>query len=422
VVYLFQSGGPSQYETFENKPLLEKMHGQDLPDSVRKGQRLTGMSAQQSALPLVGSSFQFAQRGQSGAWVSELMPYTGAVADDLCFIKSMYTEQINHDPALTFMQTGNQLAGRPSIGSWVHYGLGSDNDNLPAFIVLVSNNAPKDQPLYARLWGNGFLPSKYQGVQFRSGADPVLYLNNPKGYEAADRREMLDALKALNQSQLETFGDPEIGNRVAQYEMAFRMQASVPEITDMSDEPDWVFDLYGPDSRTPGTYAANCLLARRLLEKNVKFVQLYHQGWDNHGNLPSALTQQCKATDQASAALVKDLKQRGLLDDTLVIWGGEFGRTNYSQGKLTKDNYGRDHHPRCFTMWMAGGGVQPGLTFGETDDFGYNIVKNPVHVHDFQATLLYLMGVDHEKLTYEAEGRRYRLTDVEGKIVKAIIA
>ncbi|HRP58385.1 DUF1501 domain-containing protein [Agriterribacter sp.] len=422
VVYLFQSGGPSQFETFDYKPLLEKMHGQDLPDSVRKGQRLTGMSAQQSALPLVGSSFQFAQRGQSGAWVSELMPYTGAVADDLCFIKSMYTEQINHDPALTFMQTGNQLAGRPSIGSWVHYGLGSDNDNLPAFIVLVSNNAPKDQPLYARLWGNGFLPSKYQGVQFRSGADPVLYLNNPKGYEAADRREMLDALNALNQSQLEAFGDPEIGNRVAQYEMAFRMQASIPEITDMSDEPDWVFDLYGPDARTPGTYAANCLLARRLLEKNVKFVQLYHQGWDNHGNLPSALTQQCKATDQASAALVKDLKQRGLLDDTLVIWGGEFGRTNYSQGKLTKDNYGRDHHPRCFTMWMAGGGVQPGLTFGETDDFGYNIVKNPVHVHDFQATLLYLMGVDHEKLTFEAEGRRYRLTDVEGKIIKAIIA
>ena len=422
VVYLFQSGGPSQFETFDYKPLLEKMHGKDLPDSVRKGQRLTGMSAQQSALPLVGSSFQFAQRGQSGAWVSELMPYTGAIADDLCFVKSMYTEQINHDPALTFMQTGNQLAGRPSIGSWVHYGLGSDNDNLPAFIVLVSNNAPKDQPLYARLWGNGFLPSKYQGVQFRSGADPVLYLNNPKGYAAADRREMLDALKALNHAQLETFGDPEIGNRVAQYEMAFRMQASIPEITDMSDEPDWVFDLYGADSRIPGTYAANCLLARRLLEKNVKFVQLYHQGWDNHGNLPSALTQQCKATDQASAALVKDLKQRGLLDDTLVIWGGEFGRTNYSQGKLTKDNYGRDHHPRCFTMWMAGGGVQPGLTYGETDDFGYNIVKNPVHVHDFQATLLYLMGVDHERLTYEAEGRRYRLTDVEGRIVKGIIA
>jgi hypothetical protein len=421
VVYLFQSGGPSQFETFDYKPMLEKMHGQNLPDSVRKGQRLTGMSAQQSALPLVGSSFKFEQRGKSGAWVSELMPYTGSVADDLCFVKSMYTEQINHDPALTFMQTGNQLAGRPSIGAWVSYGLGSDNDNLPSFIVLVSNNAPQDQPLFARLWGNGFLPSKYQGVQFRSGADPVLYLNNPEGFKAADRREMLNALKDLNEAQLEIFGDPEINNRVAQYEMAFRMQASVPEITDMSDEPDWVFDMYGPDSRTPGTYAANCLLARRLLEKNVKFVQLYHQGWDQHGNLPAALTNQCKATDQASAALVKDLKQRGLLDDTLVIWGGEFGRTNYSQGKLTKDNYGRDHHPRCFTMWMAGGGVQPGLTYGETDEFGYNIIKDPVHVHDFQATLLYLLGIDHERLTFDAEGRRFRLTDVEGTVVKRII-
>jgi len=422
VVYLFQSGGPSQFETFEYKPLLEKMHGQDLPDSVRKGQRLTGMSAQQSALPLVGSSFKFEQRGKSGAWVSELMPYTGGVVDDLCFIKSMYTEQINHDPALTFMQTGNQLPGRPSMGSWINYGLGSDNENLPAFIVLVSNNAPQDQPLYARLWGNGFLPSKYQGVQFRSGADPVLYLNNPSGYQAVDRREMLDALKELNQSQLEIFGDPEINNRVAQYEMAFRMQASVPEITDMSGEPDWVFDMYGPDSRIPGTYAANCLLARRLLEKDVKFVQLYHQGWDQHGTLPASLPKQCKATDQASAALVKDLKQRGLLDDTLVVWGGEFGRTNYSQGKLTKTDYGRDHHPRCFTIWMAGGGIQPGLTFGETDEFGYNIIKNPVHVHDFQATLLYLMGIDHEKLTFDAEGRRYRLTDVAGKVVKGIIA
>jgi len=422
VVYLFQSGGPSQFETFEYKPMLEKMHGQDLPDSVRKGQRLTGMSAQQSALPLVGSSFKFEQRGKSGAWASELMPYTGGIVDDLCFIKSMYTEQINHDPALTFMQTGNQLPGRPSIGAWINYGLGSDNENLPAFIVLVSNNAPQDQPLYARLWGNGFLPSKYQGVQFRAGADPVLYLSDPEGYNAVDRRDMLDALKELNQAQLEIFGDPEINNRIAQYEMAFRMQASVPELTDLSDEPDWVFDLYGPDSRKPGTYAANCLLARRLIEKDVKFVQLYHQGWDQHGDLPGSLTKQCKATDQASAALVKDLKQRGLLDDTLVIWGGEFGRTNYSQGKLTKDNYGRDHHPRCYTMWMAGGGVQPGFTFGETDEFGYNIIKDPVHVHDFQATLLYLMGIDHEKLTFDAEGRRYRLTDVEGKIVKGIIA
>ncbi len=422
VVYLFQSGAPSQFETFEYKPLLEKMHGQDLPESVRKGQRLTSMSAQQSTLPLVGSSFKFQQYGNSGSWVSELMPHTGSVVDDLCFVRSMYTEQINHDPALTFMQTGNQLPGRPSIGSWVSYGLGSDNENLPSFIVLVSNNAPQDQPLFARLWGNGFLPSKYQGVQFRSGADPVLYLSNPKGYTEVDRREMLDVLTELNHAQMEKFGDKEINNRIAQYEMAFRMQASVPELTDLSNEPDWVFEMYGPDSRIPGTYAANCLLARRLIEKDVKFIQLYHQGWDQHGGLPGAIVQQCKATDQASAALVKDLKQRGLLDDTLVVWGGEFGRTNYSQGKLTKTDYGRDHHPRCYTMWMAGGGVKPGLSFGETDEFGYNIVKDPVHVHDFQATLLYLLGIDHEKLTYDAEGRRYRLTDVAGKIVNGIIA
>lgn len=422
VVYLFQSGGPSQFETFDYKPVLNKMFGQDLPDSVRMGQRLTGMSASQSTLPMVGSSFEFKQYGQSGAWSSELMPHTGMIADDLCFIKSMYTEQINHDPAITFMQTGNQLAGRPSMGSWIHYGLGSDNENLPAFIVLISNNAPRDQPLYVRLWGNGFLPSKYQGVEFRAGADPVLYLNNPDGYTMTDRREMLDALKELNYAQLDTLKDPEISNRLAQYEMAFRMQTSVPEITDMSDEPDWVFDLYGPDSRIPGTYAANCLMARRLLEKEVKFVQLYHQGWDQHSNLPGAIVKQCKATDQASAALVQDLKQRGLLDDTLVIWGGEFGRTNYSQGKLTREDYGRDHHPRCFTMWMAGGGIQQGITYGETDEFGYNIIKDPVHVHDFQATLLYLMGINHEKLIYKAEGRRYRLTDVGGKIIKGIIA
>lgn len=421
VVYLFQSGGPSQLEMFDYKPLLEKMHGKDLPDSVRKGQRLTGMSAGQSAFPLVGSPYKFAQYGKSRAWVSDLMPYTAGVADELCFIKSMYTEQINHDPALTFFQTGNQLAGRPSIGSWISYGLGSDNENLPAFIVLVSKNGQKDQPLFARLWGNGFLPSKHQGVQLRAGADPVLYLNNPDGYGKVDRRDMLNALHELNQAQLEMFGDPEINNRIAQYEMAFRMQTSVPEVTDLSDEPDWVFDMYGPDSRDPGTYAANCLLARRLLEKDVKFVQLYHQGWDQHGDLPSGITKQCKATDQASAALVKDLKQRGLLDDTLVVWGGEFGRTNYSQGKLTKDNYGRDHHPRCFTMWMAGAGVKPGFTFGETDEFGYNILRDPVHVHDFQATLLHLMGIDHEKLFYQFQGRRFRLTDVAGNIVKDIL-
>ncbi|QIP14258.1 DUF1501 domain-containing protein [Spirosoma aureum] len=422
IVYLCQSGGPSQLELFDYKPFLQKMHGKDLPDSVRKGQRLTGMSAQQSSLPLVSSPYQFAQHGKSGAWVSELMPFTSKVADELCFIKSMYTEQINHDPALTFFQTGNQLAGRPSIGAWISYGLGSANENLPAFIVLVSKNAPQDQPLYARLWGNGFLPSKHQGVQFRSGSDPVLYLNNPNGYTTADRRNMLDALKDLNQVQEELYGDPEVANHIAQYEMAFRMQTSVPDVNDLSDEPDWVFDLYGPEARNPGTFAANCLMARRLLERDVKFVQLYHQGWDLHSNLPKGLVRQCKATDQPSAALVQDLKQRGLLDDTVVVWGGEFGRTNYSQGKLTKDNYGRDHHPRCFTMWMAGGGIKPGITYGETDEFGYNIAHNPVHVHDFQATLLHLMGIDHEKLTFEFQGRRFRLTDVEGKLVKGIMA
>ncbi|WKN30943.1 DUF1501 domain-containing protein [Porifericola rhodea] len=420
VIYLFQSGGPSQLETFDYKPQLEKMHGEELPDSVRKGQRLTGMSAGQSSLPLAGSTYSFQQYGKSGAWVSELLPYTSQIVDELCFIKTMHTDAINHDPAITFFQTGSQQAGRPSIGSWLNYGLGSDNENLPAFIVLVSKNGG-GQPLYARLWGNGFLPSRHQGVQFRSGKDPVLYLNDPNGYHSNDRRSMLNYLKELNQAQLSIYGDPEIQNRIAQYEMAFRMQTSVPEVTDMSDEPDWVFDMYGEDARDPGTYAANCLMARRLIERDVKFVQLYHQGWDQHGNLPSGIKNQCKNTDQASAALVKDLKQRGLLEDTLVVWGGEFGRTNYSQGKLTKENYGRDHHPRCFTMWMAGAGVKKGFTYGETDDFGYNIVKDPVHVHDFQATLLHLLGIDHEKLTYKHQGRRYRLTDVHGHVVKPIL-
>jgi hypothetical protein len=422
VVYLCQSGGPSQLELFDYKPLLEKMHGQNLPDSVRRGQRLTGMSAQQSALPLVGSPYRFARHGQSGAWVSDLLPYTAQVADELCFVKSMFTEQINHDPALTFFQTGHQLPGRPSIGAWISYGLGADNQNLPSFIVLVSKNAPQDQPLYARLWGNGFLPSRHQGVQFRSGTDPVLYLGDPAGYDKADRRSMLDALRDLNQAQAEATGDPEILNRIAQYEMAFRMQTSVPDVADLRNEPDWVFDLYGPGSREPGTFAANCLLARRLLERDVKFVQLYHQGWDLHGNLPKNLPNQCRATDQASAALVADLKQRGLLDDTLVMWGGEFGRTNYSQGKLTKTDYGRDHHPRCFTMWLAGAGIKRGLTYGQTDDFGYNIVRDGVHIHDFQATLMHLMGIDHERLTFTFQGRRYRLTDVEGKVVKGLLA
>ncbi len=421
VIYLFQSGGPSQLETFDYKPQLEKMHGEELPDSVRGSQRLTGMSAGQSSLPLAGSVYKFDRYGESRAWVSELMPYTSQVVDELCFIKSIHTDAINHDPAITFFQTGSQQAGRPSIGSWLNYGLGSDNENLPAFIVLVSKNA-SGQPLYARLWGNGFLPSRHQGVQFRSGKDPVLYLNDPNGYHSNDRAAMLSSLKELNEAQMSIYGDPEIQNRIAQYEMAFRMQTSVPEVTDMSNEPDWVFDLYGKDSRDPGTYAANCLMARRLIERDVKFVQLYHQGWDQHGDLPSGIKNQCKNTDQATAALIKDLKQRGLLEDTLVVWGGEFGRTNYSQGKLTKDNYGRDHHPRCFTIWMAGAGVKKGFSYGETDEFGYNIVKDPVHVHDFQATLLHLMGINHEKLTFKHQGRRFRLTDVHGELVKGVLS
>ncbi len=421
IIYLFQSGGPSQLETFDYKPNLVDLQGQDLPASVRQGQRLTGMSAAQTAFPMTSSIFKFDQYGESRKWVSELLPHTAEMVDDLCFIKSMYTEQINHDPAITFFQTGHQLPGRPSIGSWMSYGLGSSNENLPAFIVLVSKNG-SGQPLYARLWGNGFLPTKHQGVQFRSGKDPVLYLNNPENYDGADRRQMLDYLKRLNEIQYDSYGDPEINARIAQYEMAYRMQTSVPEVTDMSDEPDWVYDMYGSDSRDPGTYAANCLLARKLLEKDVKFVQLYHQGWDQHGNLPGGIKHQCKNTDQATAGLLKDLKQRGLLEDTLVIWGGEFGRTVYSQGKLTETNYGRDHHPRCFTMWMAGAGVKPGFSYGETDDFSYNIVRDPVHVHDFHATLLHLAGVNHEKLIYKHQGRRYRLTDVHGHVVKGILA
>ncbi len=421
VVYLFMSGGPSQVDLFDYKPTLRQMHGQELPDSVRKGQRLTGMSAGQSALPITASAFDFKQHGESGTWVSDLMPHTAKMVDELCLVKSMFTEAINHDPAITFFQTGSQIAGRPSIGAWVDYGLGSINNNLPSFIVLVSKNAG-GQPLYARLWGNGFLPSRHQGVQFRSGKDPVLFLNNPDGYDQEDRKTMLNYLNKLNAEQKNIYHDPEIDNRIAQYEMAYRMQTSVPGVTDMQDEPDHIFDMYGPDSRDPGTYAANCLLARRLLEQDVRFIQLYHQGWDQHSHLNGGLKNQCIKTDQPTAALLRDLKQRGLLDDTLVIWGGEFGRTVYSQGKLTGETYGRDHHPRCFTMWMAGAGVKKGLSFGETDDLCYNIVKDPVHVHDFQATLLHLLGVDHENLTYKFQGRRYRLTDVHGEVVNGILA
>ncbi len=422
VVYLFMSGGPSQFETYDYKPKLKDLFGKELPDSVRKGQRLTGMSANQASLPMVPSMYSFKQHGKSKTWVSDLLPYTAQVVDELCIVKSMFTEQINHDPAITFFQTGHQLPGRPSMGAWLSYGLGSENKNLPSFIVLVSKNAPKDQPLYARLWGNGFLPSEHQGVQFGSGKDPVLFLNNPEGYDGEDRKEMLDYLAKLNQFQNGNWGDPEVDARIAQYEMAYRMQTSVPEVMDTTNEPEEVFNLYGPDSKDKGSFASNCILARKLLEKDVRFVQLYHQGWDHHSGLPSSIEEQSKLTDRATSALIVDLKRRGMLEDTLVIWGGEFGRTVYSQGKLSKDDYGRDHHPRCFSMWMAGAGVKQGFSYGETDDFSYNIIKDPVHVHDFQATLLHLMGIDHEQLTFKFQGRRFRLTDVEGKIVKGILS
>ncbi len=422
IIYLFQSGAPSQLELFDYKPKLREMFGQELPDSVRGGQRLTGMSSGQRSFPLAFGKFDFKQHGKSRAWISDLMPYHAKIADDLCFVKSMYTEAINHDPAVTFVQTGSQQAGRPSFGSWVSYGLGSDNQNLPSFVVLLSRGKQGDQPLYAKLWGNGFLPSEHQGVLFRSGKDPVLYLNDPSGMDRASRRRMLYYLGELHQEHYKHTADPEVNSRISQYEMAYRMQMSVPETLDVSKEPDYIFDMYGPEARQPGTFAYNCLLARKLAEKDVKFIQLYHQGWDQHGNLPNDIKIMAKSVDQASAALVKDLKMRGLLDDTLVVWGGEFGRTNYSQGKLTVDNYGRDHHPRCFTIWMAGAGVKKGITYGETDEFGYNIIKNPVHVHDFQATVMHLMGIDHERMTFKSQGRRYRLTDVHGKLVKGILA
>jgi Protein of unknown function (DUF1501) len=378
------------------------------------------MSANQATLPIAGSIFDFAQHGQGGAWISDLMPWTAKMADQLCFVKSLHTEAINHDPAITFFQTGSQLAGRPSMGAWLSYGLGSANQNLPAFVVLISKDRI-DQPLYARLWGNGFLPSTHQGVQFRSGKDPVLYLANPEGISSQSRRKMLDRLAELHAVQFQDLGDPEINSRVAQYELAYRMQTAVPEVMDISNEPESVFELYGPEAKNPGSFAANCLLARRLAERDVRFIQLYHPGWDHHGGLPAGIRRQCKDVDQAGYALINDLKQRGLLDDTLVVWGGEFGRTNYSQGKLTATDYGRDHHPRCFTAWMAGGGVKPGISLGATDDYGYNVVQDPVHVHDLQATMLHLLGIDHEKLTYTFQGRHYRLTDVHGQVVRQIL-
>ena len=423
VIYLFQAGGPSQLELFDPKPQLEKYRAQNPPESIRMGQRLTGMTAHQSSWPTAPSAFKFAQHGKSGAYLSELLPHTAKVVDEISFIKSMRTEQINHDPAITFSLTGFQLAGRPSLGSWIAYGLGSENRDLPAFIVMISiGRSGGDQPLYDRLWGSGFLPSRYQGVKFHNGSDPVLFLSNPPGIRREVRRRFLDDLAELIQINAREYGDPEILARVSQYEMAFRMQSSVPELTNLASESEKTFERYGPDARTPGTFAFNCVLARRLAERGVRFIQLFHRGWDQHGDLPKNITKQAQDTDQPSAALIMDLKDRGLLDDTLVVWGGEFGRTVYSQGKLTETNYGRDHHPRCFTVWLAGGGIKPGVTIGETDDFSYNITRDPVHVHDLNATILHCLGIDHTRLTYKFQGRYFRLTDVEGNVVKPILA
>ncbi len=420
VIFLFQAGAPSQLDLLDYRPVLNERHGEQLPESIRAGQRLTGMSGNQSSLPLVGSPFRFEQHGQGGQWFSELLPHTAGIADELCVVRSMHTEAINHGPGVTHLQTGSQFPGRPSFGAWLSYGLGTENENLPAFIVMITSNKG-GQPLVSRLWGSGFLPSRHQGVQFRSGNDPVLYLNNPDGLTADNRRWMLDALKELHQHQLDQQFDPLLQARISQYELSARMQASIPEATDLSAETEQTFALYGEDARTPGTFAANCLLARRLAERGVRFIQLYHQGWDHHGGLPGAIRGQCRETDQPSAALVQDLKQRGLLEDTLVVWGGEFGRTNYCQGHLS-DNFGRDHHPRTFSIWMAGGGIRGGMTWGETDPFGYNVAENGVHVHDLHATMLHLLGINHERLTFRYQGRDFRLTDVHGNVVQQMLS
>jgi Protein of unknown function (DUF1501) len=425
VIYLFMSGGPSQIDLFDYKPSLVRRHGEELPGSVRMGQRITGMTAGQSAFPCVSSMFQFKQHGQSGTWVSELLPQIASVVDEITIIKSMNTEAINHDPATTYIVTGHQLPGRPSLGAWLSYGLGSENQNLPAFVVMVSlgSGNPNDQPLFSRLWGSGFLPTQHQGVRFRSGKDPVLYLSNPSGIDGTTRRNMLDAVAGINRVLRETTCDPEIDTRVAQYEMAFRMQTSVPELADISDEPKHILEMYGIDGKErDGGFARNCLLARRMAERGVRFIQLMHRGWDQHVNLPAQLMGQCRDADRPCAALINDLKQRGMLDDTLVVWGGEFGRTVYCQGTFSKDYYGRDHHGRCFTMWLAGGGIKPGSSYGETDDYSYNVVKDPVHIHDLNATILHCLGIEHERLTYRFQGRDYRLTDVHGKLVQPILA
>ncbi|NBS19142.1 MAG: DUF1501 domain-containing protein [Flavobacteriia bacterium] len=422
VIYLFQSGGPSQIETFDYKPALSKWHGQEIPPSLKQTQRNSGMVEGQSSYPLVKSIYDFKQYGQSGAWVSDLFPHTAAIVDELCIIKSMYTDAINHEPAVMFVQTGSQLTGRPSIGSWLSYGLGTDNKDLPDFIVMLSKSHSGAQPLNSASWSNGFLPAHHQGVQLRSGKEPVLYLNNPHGIHHTDRKRAIDYINELNHIQYDTYQDPYILSQIKQYEMAYKMQQSVPDALNLKEEPQYIYDMYGEEAKIPGTYAANCLQARRLAERDVKFIQLYHTGWDQHGNLPSQIKKQAQDTDQATAALILDLKQRGLLEDTLVIWGGEFGRTSFSQGRLTAQNYGRDHHPGCFTMWMAGAGVKKGFVYGQTDDFSYNVVENPVHVHDFQATLLHLTGINHERLTFKHQGRRFRLTDVHGHVVHDLLS
>jgi len=423
IIWLTQAGAPSQIDLFDEKPMLKAQFDKDMPDSVRGGQRLTGMTSGQKRFPIAPSVFKFDAHGQCGMRLSELLPHTAKFADELCVIRSLHTEAINHDPAMTMLTTGHQIAGRPSFGAWLSYGLGSVNANLPAFVVMISRpSGPTNaQPLHERMWGAGFLPPRYQGVRFSPGNDPVLFLSNPPGITNTRRRAMLDDLAALNRMKLDDYQDPETQARLDQYEMAFRMQAAVPELADLSREPASVFERYGPESKKPGTYAANCILARRLAERDVRFVQLYHRGWDQHNNLPSGIKSQCHDTDQPTAALLGELKERGLLDDTLVVWGGEFGRTVYSQGTLTADNYGRDHHPRCFTIWLAGAGVRPGFVFGETDDYSYNIVKNPVHIHDLNATALHLLGIDHTRLTYKSQGRDYRLTDIHGELVQPIL-
>ena len=421
VIFLFQSGAPSQMDLFDYKPRLNREHGKELPAEVRKGQRLTGMSGYQASLPIVGSPFKFAQHGDAGHWMSDILPHTAEIADELCIIKSLHTEAINHGPGVTMMQTGSQFPGRPSMGAWLNYGLGSESSDLPGFVVMVSNDRG-GQPLFSRLWGSGFLPGKFDGVQLRSDKNAVLYLNSPDGISAAGRRKALDRIQELNELQLKKTSDPALETRIVQYEMAYRMQASIPEVTDISDESEATLKMYGDDVKKPGTFAANCLRARRLAGRGVRFIQLYHPGWDHHGDLPNGIRNKCKQTDQASAALVKDLKAKGMLDDTLVIWGGEFGRTSYCQGKIMPNNFGRDHHPKCFTMWMAGGGVNAGYSHGTTDEYSYNVVEDGVHIHDFHATIMHLLGIDHEQLTFKYQGRHFRLTDVHGKVVKELIA